>query len=141
LPIYGDGLNVRDWIFVDDHCDAISKVLDLGKPGTVYNIGGNAERTNLEVVRKICETVDSLVPGLPHAPVSNLITFVPDRPGHDRRYAIDVSKIERELSWRPNHEFETAIQETVQWYLDNTTWVQRVTDGTYARERLGKAKT
>jgi dTDP-glucose 4,6-dehydratase len=139
LPVYGDGQNVRDWLFVEDHCRAIRRVLEAGRPGQVYNIGGNCERTNLEVVRAICETVDALRPGLPHAPCTSLITFVRDRPGHDRRYAIDASKIERELGWRPRENFESGLRKTVQWYLDNPVWVGRVTSGSYRRQRLGLA--
>lgn len=136
LPIYGDGMNVRDWLYVGDHCEAIDTVLQRGTPGEVYNIGGNSERTNLEIVKKICSLVAEQVPDLPHEPES-LITYVKDRPGHDRRYAIDASKIEQELGWTPKHNFESALAETVQWYLENKVWVQRVTDGSYARERLG----
>ena len=137
LPVYGDGQNVRDWLFVEDHCRAIRTALDKGVPGETYNIGGNCERTNLEVVKAICATVDRLHPGLAHAPCSSLLTFVEDRPGHDRRYAIDAGKIRRELGWRPEHEFESALELTVKWYLENTEWVQRVTSGEYRRERLG----
>ena len=137
LPVYGDGQNVRDWLFVEDHCRAIRTVLDKGVPGETYNIGGNCERTNLEVVKAICATVDRLHPGLAHAPCSSLLTFVEDRPGHDRRYAIDAGKIRRELGWRPEHEFESGLELTVKWYLENTEWVQRVTSGEYRRERLG----
>ena len=140
LPVYGDGLNVRDWLYVGDHCDAIWQVLTKGTVAEVYNIGGNSERTNMEIVNKICETVESLVPNLPHAPAKSLITFVTDRPGHDRRYAIDATKIKNELGWTPKYEFESALRETVQWYINNSKWVQRVTDGSYARERLGNAK-
>lgn len=137
LPVYGEGQNVRDWLFVEDHCRAIRTVLDKGVPGETYNIGGNCERTNLEVVKAICATVDRLHPGLAHAPCSSLLTFVEDRPGHDRRYAIDAGKIRRELGWRPEHEFESGLELTVKWYLENTEWVQRVTSGEYRRERLG----
>ena len=137
LPVYGEGQNVRDWLFVEDHCRAIRTALDKGVPGETYNIGGNCERTNLEVVKAICATVDRLHPGLAHAPCSSLLTFVEDRPGHDRRYAIDAGKIRRELGWRPEHEFESGLELTVKWYLENTEWVQRVTSGEYRRERLG----
>ena len=137
LPVYGDGQNVRDWLFVEDHCRAIRRVLEAGQPGETYNIGGNCERANLDIVRTICRTVDELRPGLPHAPCSSLITFVKDRPGHDRRYAIDAEKIHRELGWSPQHDFESGIRQTVQWYLDNSHWVQRVCSGDYQRERLG----
>jgi len=137
LPVYGDGSNVRDWLFVEDHCRAIRRVLQDGRCGEVYNIGGNCERTNLEVVQAICQTVDELRPDLPHAPCSSLITFVEDRPGHDLRYAIDATKIHQELGWRPQHDFESGLRRTVQWYLDNPAWIERVTSGVYRRERLG----
>jgi dTDP-glucose 4,6-dehydratase len=137
LPIYGDGGNIRDWLYVEDHCRAIMRVLDAGKPGEVYNIGGDSERTNLQVVETICDLVDELRPGLPHAPCRSLMKFVADRPGHDRRYAIDASKIKRELGWAPQENFETGIRRTVRWYLDNPRWVEHVTSGKYRRERLG----
>ncbi len=137
LPIYGDGLQVRDWLYVEDHCRAIQCVLTNGKPGEVYNIGGNNEKTNLEVVNTICSLLDELVPDSPHKPHSSLITYVPDRPGHDRRYAIDATKISQELGWKPNETFESGIRKTVQWYLDNDDWVQKVTSGAYRGERLG----
>ena len=141
LPVYGDGLNVRDWLYVEDHCRALQLVLQRGVPGSEYNIGGNCERTNLQVVQAICRAIDNLCPDLPHGPCSNLITFVRDRPGHDRRYAIDASKIRRELGWRPQRDFETGLTETAKWYLSNSTWVERVTSGVYRRERLGLAAT
>jgi dTDP-glucose 4,6-dehydratase len=137
LPVYGDGQQVRDWLFVEDHCDAIRTVLERGKVGEVYNVGGHCERANLDVVRTICEIVDRLRPDSPHAPCSKLIRYVTDRPGHDRRYAIDASKIERELGWRPKQNFATGLEITIRWYLDHPTWVERVTTGVYARERLG----
>ncbi len=137
LPVYGDGGNVRDWLYVEDHCHALRAVLESGAPGGVYNIGGNCERTNLYVVKAICATVDRLRPDLAHGPCDGLITFVKDRPGHDRRYAIDASKIRRDLGWEPSESFETGLERTVQWYLDNTRWVERVTSGVYRRERLG----
>jgi dTDP-glucose 4,6-dehydratase len=137
LPVYGDGRNIRDWLFVEDHCHAIRKVLFDGTPGEVYNIGGSCERTNLEVVHAICATVDRLRPGLPHAPCSSLVTFVKDRPGHDRRYAIDSSKIRRELGWQPQQHFESGLELTVQWYLENAAWIERIQTGGYRRERLG----
>jgi dTDP-glucose 4,6-dehydratase len=137
LPIYGDGRNIRDWLYVEDHCRAIRRVLEAGRPGEVYNIGGDCERTNLEVVETICALVDELRPDLPHAPCRSLLTFVQDRPGHDRRYAIDATKIERELGWRPRENFESGMRRTVRWYLDNSEWVARVTSGKYRRERLG----
>jgi dTDP-glucose 4,6-dehydratase len=137
LPVYGDGANVRDWLFVDDHCTAIHRVLADGTPGEVYNIGGDCERTNLQVVEAICATVDRLKPGLAHSPCNSLITFVDDRPGHDQRYAIDAAKIRTKLGWTPQQVFETGLERTIRWYLDNSTWVDRVTSGKYRRERLG----
>ena len=137
LPVYGDGMNVRDWLFVEDHVRAIRRVLEAGRPGEVYNVGGRSERANLEVVKGICAAVDRLRPGLPHAPCESLIKFVKDRPGHDRRYAIDATKIERELGWRPSESFETGLAKTVAWYLEQQTWIGRVTSGVYQRQRLG----
>ncbi|MEM9301569.1 MAG: dTDP-glucose 4,6-dehydratase [Pseudomonadota bacterium] len=136
LPVYGDGLNVRDWLYVTDHCSAISRVLEAGRVGEVYNVGGDAERTNIDVVRTICDILDELRPG-GAAPRTDQITYVTDRPGHDRRYAIDASKLKSELGWRPQESFETGIRRTIQWYLDNDPWVQRVLDGSYRGERLG----
>jgi dTDP-glucose 4,6-dehydratase len=140
LPVYGDGGNVRDWLYVEDHCQALWKVLREGRPGETYNIGGNSEYTNLDVVQTLCRTVDELRPNLPHNPSSSLISFVKDRPGHDRRYAIDASKIRRELGWSPQYDFPAGIRKTVQWYLNNQTWVERISSGAYRRERLGLAK-
>jgi dTDP-glucose 4,6-dehydratase len=137
LPVYGDGMNVRDWLDVDDHCRAIRRVLEAGVVGETYNIGGKSERANLAVVQAICDEVDAQRPRLPHAPCRSLISFVKDRPGHDRRYAIDSSKIERELGWRPRENFESGLARTVRWYLENGPWVERVTSGKYRRERLG----
>jgi dTDP-glucose 4,6-dehydratase len=137
LPVYGDGRQVRDWLYVEDHCRAIRTVLAQGIPGEVYNVGGDCELTNLEVVRSICAIVDRLRPDLPHAPCSGLITFVADRPGHDRRYAIDAGKIRAELGWEPREDFQSGLERTVRWYLDNPAWAQRITSGTYRRERLG----
>ncbi len=137
LPVYGDGLNVRDWLFVEDHCSAIETVLAKGQIGECYNIGGNNEQTNISIVRMICSTVDRLRPGLPHSPVESLITYVKDRPGHDRRYAIDASKIARELGWHPQQDFSSGLELTVQWYLENPAWIERVRSGKYRGERLG----
>jgi dTDP-glucose 4,6-dehydratase len=131
LPVYGDGQNVRDWLFVNDHCSAIRAVLEHGSPGETYNIGGNSERNNLDVVRAICDLVDELHPDATIGPRRKLITFVPDRPGHDRRYAIDASKIDRELGWRPAVAFETGLRETVAWYLEHASWVENVRTGAY----------
>jgi dTDP-glucose 4,6-dehydratase len=131
LPIYGDGKNVRDWLYVGDHCAAIRAVLQRGKPGETYNIGGKNEKTNLEVVHGICAILDELAPG--SCKYASLITYVKDRPGHDRRYAIDPAKIEREIRWQPAETFETGIRKTVQWYLDNGDWIRGVASGDYKR--------
>src|SRR5262245_1204055 len=135
LPIYGDGGNVRDWLHVEDHCSGILEVLANGRLGEKYNIGGNNEWTNLQIVDRMCDILDELRPG----PVSHrsLKTFVPDRPGHDRRYAIDATKIRRELGWTPRHTFETGLRETIRWYLENRDWCEQVQAGRYDRERLG----
>jgi dTDP-glucose 4,6-dehydratase len=131
LPVYGDGKNVRDWLFVDDHCSAIRNVLQHGAPGETYNIGGNSERNNLDVVETICDLVDRLRPDAKIGPRRKLITFVADRPGHDRRYAIDASKIDRELGWQPAVGFERGLRETVTWYLEHAAWVENVRTGDY----------
>jgi dTDP-glucose 4,6-dehydratase len=133
LPVYGDGQNVRDWLYVEDHCDALREVLARGEVGETYNIGGCSERTNLQVVRVLCSILDELQPQSSHAPHENLVKFVQDRPGHDRRYAIDATKLERELGWRARWSFESGLRETVQWYLRNPGWVERVTSGDYRR--------
>ena len=130
LPIYGDGLNVRDWLYVADHCSAIRAVLEHGRPGQTYNIGGGCERTNRQIVEAICALLDELRPAAA-GPHRRLIRFVADRPGHDRRYAIDARKIERELGWRPAETFESGLRKTLQWYLQNGAWVQRVQSGSY----------
>jgi dTDP-glucose 4,6-dehydratase len=144
LPVYGDGMNVRDWLFVEDHCSAIRAVLERGLVGETYNIGGNSERTNIEVVERICDLVDEMGPVLPSGPRRNLVTFIKDRPGHDRRYAIDASKLERELGWQPGERFESGLRKTVRWYLDHASWVESVQTGAYLEwiaqnyaERLG----
>ena len=131
LPVYGDGRNVRDWLFVEDHCSAIRTVLDRGRVGETYNIGGNSERKNLDVVTAICDLVDELRPDAALGPRRKLITFVTDRPGHDRRYAIDASKISRELGWRPAEEFESGLRKTVAWYLEHGAWIENVRTGAY----------
>ncbi len=141
LPVYGDGNQVRDWLFVEDHCKAILKVLEKGKIGQVYNIGGHNEKSNLEVVHSICQILDEMVPDSPHLPHKNLIRFVTDRPGHDRRYAINASKIQNQLGWIPQESFETGLRKTVRWYLDNTEWTDRVMSGAYRGERLGLEKS
>ena len=130
LPVYGDGKNVRDWLYVDDHCQAISIVLEKGQPGETYNIGGWNEKCNLEIVQTICDIVDDSAPTI-GKPRRELVTFVKDRPGHDRRYAMDATKIERELGWRPKETFESGIRKTVSWYLENEGWVRDVTSGSY----------
>lgn len=137
LPVYGDGQNVRDWLFVEDHCLALRRVLEAGTVGEVYNIGGNCERTNLEVVEAICQAVEQLRPGLSQSPLHDLITFVDDRPGHDLRYAIDADKIHSQLGWAPSEDFETGLRKTVLWYLENEPWVTNVQSGSYRRQRLG----
>jgi len=139
LPVYGDGSQIRDWLFVEDHARALFKVVSEGKVGETYNIGGHNEQKNIEVVRGICALLEELAPGKPAglARYEDLITFVKDRPGHDLRYAIDASKIERELGWVPEETFQTGLRKTVQWYLNNLEWCRRVQDGSYQRERLG----
>jgi dTDP-glucose 4,6-dehydratase len=137
LPIYGQGENVRDWLYVDDHASALYLVLKQGKIGETYNIGGHNEKTNLETVQTLCNLLDELLPNSPHKPHHQLIQFVNDRPGHDLRYAIDASKIQNQLGWEPQETFETGLRKTVQWYLDNRNWWQRVRDGSYRGERLG----
>ena len=130
LPIYGDGLQVRDWLYVADHCSAIRAVIERGRPGEVYNVGGWNEKTNHEIVHTVCALLDELRPD-PAGPYQRLITHVKDRPGHDRRYAIDARKIERELGWRPAETFDTGIRKTVRWYLDHADWVAAVQSGSY----------
>jgi dTDP-glucose 4,6-dehydratase len=152
LPVYGQGENIRDWLYVEDHARALRLVLEKGQPGETYNIGGNCEKTNIEVVRTICDILDELQPSSSliahHSSLgtqdsllithySSLISFVPDRPGHDLRYAMDSSKIQRELGWTPKESFESGIRKTIRWYLDNKDWCQRVQDGSYQRQRLG----
>jgi dTDP-glucose 4,6-dehydratase len=140
LPIYGDGLQIRDWLFVEDHVRALRKVVASGAVGETYNIGGNNEMTNLEVVHSICEILEELAPKKPTgvSMYKDLITYVQDRPGHDKRYAIDASKIERELKWAPQESFNTGLRKTVAWYLENKSWWQRVLSGAYKLERLGE---
>jgi dTDP-glucose 4,6-dehydratase len=137
LPVYGDGLQVRDWLFVHDHVDAINTVLRSGRPGEVYNIGGSSERTNLQVVQAICDTLDRRRPDPERGSRHGLVRHVTDRPGHDRRYAIDCSKLSGTLGWRPSVDFEAGLEQTVDWYLDNAAWIERVRDGSYQGERLG----
>jgi len=130
LPIYGDGLNIRDWLYVTDHCSAIRAVLEKGRLGETYNVGGLNEMTNIDIVRTICRILDELEPG-PDGPYEQLISFVKDRLGHDRRYAINADKIESELDWRPAETFATGIRKTVAWYLQNREWIDGVTSGEY----------
>jgi dTDP-glucose 4,6-dehydratase len=139
LPVYGDGKQIRDWLFVEDHARALLTVVEKGKIGETYNIGGHNEKENITVVTSICDILDALKPNNPGGIASyrELITFVKDRPGHDLRYAIDAGKIERELGWKPQETFETGLRKTVQWYLDNLDWCRHVQDGSYRRERLG----
>lgn len=137
LPVYGDGSNVRDWLFVDDHARALQAVFEKGLPGETYNIGGNAERKNIEVVKAICAILDKLRPRGDGAPYDSQITFVTDRPGHDHRYAIDASKIRADLGWTPSVTFEQGIEKTVVWYLENQDWWQDILDARYATQRLG----
>ena len=131
LPVYGDGQQIRDWLFVLDHCRAIRIVLENGNIGETYNVGGNNQRANLDVVNTLCALLDELVPNSPHKPHTQLIKYVQDRPGHDRRYAIDARKIQRDLDWFPQESFETGLRKTVEWYLANAAWVEDVTSGAY----------
>lgn len=133
LPVYGDGQNVRDWLYVEDHCEAVRMVLARGRVGETYNIGGCSERRNIEIVEKICLMLDELCPDDPVVPHRKLITFVRDRPGHDRRYAMDADKIERELGWKPRETLESGIRKTIKWYLQNEPWVKEITGGSYRR--------
>lgn len=139
LPVYGDGKQVRDWLFVSDHCEAIRTVLAKGRVGETYNVGGNSERENIQVVKAICALLDQRRPRADGHPRETQITFVTDRPGHDRRYAIDASKLKNELGWEPKHSFEQGIAATVDWYLSHQDWVDRVLDGSYRLERIGTA--
>ena len=137
LPIYGNGDNIRDWLFVEDHCNAISSLIISGRPGETYNIGGNNEIKNKDIVAKICTILDDLRPMADRTSYKKLITFVEDRPGHDKRYAIDSSKIKNELNWKPIETFETGIFKTVKWYLENGTWLKKIQKKSYGQERLG----
>ncbi|TDR17533.1 dTDP-glucose 4,6-dehydratase [Marinicella litoralis] len=136
LPVYGDGKNVRDWLYVEDHCRAIETVISAGSLGEVYNVGGNEERQNIDIVHVLCDLLDAIKPLKQSR--RELITYVKDRPGHDRRYAIDSSKLQNELNWQPKETFESGIKKTIQWYLDNQTWSDRVKDGSYQGQRLGE---
>jgi dTDP-glucose 4,6-dehydratase len=137
LPVYGKGENVRDWLHVEDHAEALALVLREGKPGETYNVGGDSERRNIDVVREICRLLDEMLPDSAHKPHEKLIEFVTDRPGHDARYAIDATKIKSELGWTPRHDFESGLRQTVRWFLDNRRWWERVMSGAYRGERLG----
>ena len=142
LPVYGKGEQSRDWLHVEDHVRALYKVITEGRVGETYNIGGHNEHQNIEVAKSICTLLEELAPNKPEGikEYASLITFVADRPGHDQRYAIDASKIEKELGWQPEETFETGLRKTVQWYLDNLEWCQHVLDGSYQRQRLGSVK-
>jgi dTDP-glucose 4,6-dehydratase len=140
LPVYGDGKQIRDWLYVEDHCRAILEVLKKGTVGQVYNIGGHNEKTNLDVVHTLCRILDEMVSDSSCQPHENLISFVADRPGHDHRYAIDASKIQNQLGWVPQESFQTGLRKTVRWYLDNKAWTERVLSGAYQGERLGLEK-
>jgi dTDP-glucose 4,6-dehydratase len=140
LPVYGDGQNVRDWLYVEDHARALALVIERGKVGETYNIGARNERTNIQVVKTICAMLDEMVPS-PAGPRERLITFVSDRPGHDRRYAIDPSKIERELGWSAGETFETGLEKTVRWYAGNRRWWQSIIEGGYRAERIGQGQS
>jgi dTDP-glucose 4,6-dehydratase len=138
LPVYGKGDNVRDWLFVEDHAEALLTVFEKGRIGETYNIGGNNEKKNIEVVKTICDLLDTMKKRSDGKSYHDLISYVPDRPGHDKRYAIDASKITRELGWQPKETFESGIKKTIAWYLENAAgWCKRVQDGSYKRERLG----
>ena len=137
IPVYGDGGNVRDWLYVEDHARALVQIALLGQPGESYNVGGASETTNLEVVRRICRLMDEMAPDEARGSHERLIVYVTDRPGHDRRYAIDAGKIKRELGWEPRETFDTGLRKTVRWYLDNPHWWQRIRSGVYRGERLG----
>ena len=139
LPVYGDGRQVRDWLHVDDHCAAIRAVLERGGVGEVYNVGGDAERRNLDVVNAVCALLDARRPRADGRPRASQIAHVPDRPGHDRRYAIDARKLRDELGWSPARDFERGLADTVDWYLAHQDWVRRVLDGSYRLERIGNA--
>jgi dTDP-glucose 4,6-dehydratase len=140
LPVYGDGGNIRDWLYVEDHARALVTIAERGVPGETYNVGGRSERSNLQVVEAICGLVDEIAPDAAIGPRSSLIAFVADRPGHDKRYAIDASKIKRDLGWEPRESFASGLAKTVSWYVDNPSWWQRIRSGLYRGERLGQAK-
>ena len=140
MPIYGEGLNIRDWLYVRDHCEAIQTVIDKGEPGETYNIGGNNEITNIKIVESICEILDKKIPSKTGNPYAEQIKFVTDRPGHDFRYAIDSSKIKEELGWKPKESFKTGIKKTILWYLNNKDWWKNIQTKVYNQERMGLIK-
>jgi len=140
LPVYGDGKQIRDWLYVEDHCKALYLILTRGRLGEKYNVGGNAEKENIDIVNTICSLLDEFIPNSPQAPHNKLITYVVDRPGHDKRYAIDFSKLNSELGWKPEESFATGIRKTVKWYLDNQEWWQNIRSGVYRGERIGLGK-
>ena len=133
LPVYGDGMNIRDWLYVEDHCEALVKVLEKGGVGETYNIGGNCEKANIDIVRTICAIMDEIFPDSPYMPHSSLIAFVKDRPGHDRRYAMDASRIMRQLGWKPLMSFDEGLRATIRWYLDHPEWVDSIRTGEYLK--------
>jgi dTDP-glucose 4,6-dehydratase len=137
LPVYGEGANVRDWLHVEDHCEALDLVVRHGRPGRTYNVGGHNERTNLDVVHALCDIMDEISPRAEGGSHRELIDFVPDRPGHDLRYAIDSDRITTELGWQPAHDFDSGLRATVEWYLDNQAWCEEVMKDRYGGERLG----
>ena len=137
IPVYGKGENIRDWLYVGDHAEALHTVIANGKVGETYNIGGNNERQNIDLVRLLCTLLDDLKPREDGKPYADQITFVTDRPGHDLRYAIDATKIKRELGWEPKQDHSSGFRKTVQWYLDNQTWWQAILDGSYQLDRIG----
>ena len=141
LPIYGDGKNIRDWLYVEDHCRALHTVMLKGTTGETYNVGGNCERQNIQIVKTICAILDEIRPKAGGAKYESQITYVKDRPGHDRRYAINASKIKRELGWQPQETFESGIRKTVGWYLNNLLWIENILNGKYRGERLGLGGT
>ena len=141
LPVYGEGANVRDWLFVLDHCDAISAVLSKGQVGETYNVGGNNEIQNIQVVKMICGILDEIFPRSNGSSYNDLISFVKDRPGHDLRYAIDAGKIERDLCWRPRETFESGLRKTLIWYIENRQWWEDISNNSYRQERLGVIST
>lgn len=140
LPVYGKGENVRDWLYVEDHCDAVYTILQEGQPGETYNIGGNNEIQNIDIVHTICDLLDEIKPRETKNSYRDLITFVTDRPGHDFRYAIDASKIKKDLRWSPKESFETGIKKTIRWYLENESWWRAIQNKTYHQDRLGALK-